>query len=169
MIPLLLGYKEYADGYLVSEKGVIYSQKRNLQLKQRFHTVGYCQVTLWIKGNKKQQDKYVHRMVAELFIPNPENKPCVNHKNGIKTDNRAENLEWVTDSENQKHSYANGLNSRNGLNNGMSKLNYDIAHRIRAEYMMKNITGITQAKLAERYKVAENTIRQVIKNKTWVA
>ena len=108
-------------------------------------------------------------MVAELFIPNPENKPCVNHKNGIKTDNRAENLEWVTDSENQKHSYANGLNSRNGLNNGMSKLNYDIAHRIRAEYMMKNITGITQAKLAERYKVAENTIRQVIKNKTWVA
>lgn len=166
MIPLLLGYKEYIDGYLVSENGIIYSQKRNCFLKSRLHTGGYSQVTLWIKG--KQSDKYVHRLVAEMFIANPQNKPCVNHKNGIKTDNRVENLEWVTDSENQKHSYANRFNSRNGLNNGMSKLNYDIAYKIRYEYMTKNITGITQYKLAKKYKVSESTIRQVIKNKTWV-
>jgi hypothetical protein len=53
--------------------------------------------------------KYLHRYLAEKYIPNPENKPCVNHINGNKSDNRIENLEWATYYENNKHAKATGL------------------------------------------------------------
>lgn len=66
----------------------------------------YVKVTLQVKG--KISHKLAHRLVAEAFIPNPKNKPTVNHRNGNKHDNTVDNLEWATYSENMQHAFDNG-------------------------------------------------------------
>lgn len=92
--------------YQVSNHGRVKNGKTGKILKPRLSEWGYEQVCLYKQGNNWL---YVHKLVADAFIPNPDKKPRVNHINGKKTDNHQENLEWVTVSENNKHAYSTGL------------------------------------------------------------
>ena len=95
-------------GYFVDNKGNVYSRNYNhtgriKKLTPKKTKFGYLMIT--VRNANKNAYKQLHRLVAEAFIPNPENKSQVNHKNGIKTDNRIENLEWATASENVLHRF----------------------------------------------------------------
>ena len=85
-------------------------KRRGKMLSPRLDSYGYPQVIL--SRNGCVQLFCVHRLVGEAFLSNPEDKPCINHLNGIKADNRAENLEFCTYSENLQHAYDTGLRSR---------------------------------------------------------
>ena len=87
--------------YLVAKEGKAYSKRYKKYLKHKTNNDGYQMV--YLQENGKQKEFSIHRLVATAFIPNPENKGYVNHKNGNKLDNHVNNLEWTTNSENVQH------------------------------------------------------------------
>ena len=96
------------ENYQISNLGRIYSKKRRTCLKvKRLGNSGYYQVRLSKDGSYVY--KNLHRLIAETFIPNPNNLRTVNHINGNKLDNRISNLEWADDSTQQHHAYLTGL------------------------------------------------------------
>lgn len=94
------------SGYTIREDGEIRSRFGRV-IKHQVSANGYVRVELWENGRGKKH--LVHRLLAKAFIPNPEAKPQVNHIDGDTQNNALENLEWVTQSENQKHAYRTGL------------------------------------------------------------
>jgi DNA-binding transcriptional regulator YiaG len=101
--------KDYPN-YRISSKGRLYS-KRKLRCVNPEHTKkGYLRYRLFQNGSVA--NVYAHVLVARAFIPNPENKPQVNHLDGVKANNHVENLDWVTNSENMQHAYDTGIISR---------------------------------------------------------
>ena len=111
----------YEGLYKVSSGGEVFSIKNNLLLRPGTHTNGYTFVCLYKKG-MKVKTKRVHRLVADAFIQKIDGKKYVNHKNGIVADNSASNLEWVSHSENIRHSYEQ-LGRRTNPNHGKDNHN----------------------------------------------
>lgn len=95
--------KEYEGFYEVSNYGNVRSAATKKKLAKCNHRGGYLLVSLQVNGNHKM--KSIHRLVASAFIKNPDNLRDVNHKDGNKHNNSVENLEWVSHSQNIKHSY----------------------------------------------------------------
>lgn len=97
----------YEGLYMLSDLGNVKSIYSNKILKPSANKYGYVRFSA--TKDKKQKTLRIHRLVAESFIPNPNNLPQVNHIDGNKLNCTKGNLEWSTDSENKLHAYANGL------------------------------------------------------------
>lgn len=167
--------KGYEGLYQVSSEGRVkalpkmsgscYRKEKILKTQNRLTKDGYCRANLQKDG--KAKDTRVNRLVAETFIPNPENKPTVNHKNGIKTDNRVENLEWATREENMQHAYNNHLKvSSAGSSNVNSKLTDDEVRDIRKTYKRYSKEFGTVA-LAKKYNVTHRVINLIVNDKSY--
>lgn len=117
---------EESTNYEISNLGNVRNTKTGRIMNPGVSGNGYKQVSLRMKKSNKFEKRYIHRLVATYWIPNPENKREVNHINLDKTDNRVENLEWITSSENQKHKYA----SRNYTTSNLKVAQMDLGENI---------------------------------------
>lgn len=140
----------YEGDYEVSDLGNVRNKKTKKVLKQRMDMYGYLKVTL--SKNNKPKTFLVHRLVATAFIPNPLDKPQVNHKDTDKTNNCVSNLEWSTHKENISHAVNNGL----GKYKFLSQTDID---EIRLLYKHK----INPRKIAESFGVSFTTVMNVIR------
>jgi len=129
------GFEEYQ----VDTEGVIYS-KRGLPLKYSLNPRGYCIVNFYV--NRKRTGFAVHTIVATQFIPNPEHKEEVNHKDGDKTNNRIDNLEWVTRSENMRHA-VDVLELPIGKHNCRKVIGYD-KKSMKVKYSFESLSSVAR-------------------------
>ena len=143
------------DDYEITKDGQVINRTNGHILKPQPNGKGYLRVSI---GKKLQ---FVHRLVAEKYIPNPNNLPQVNHIDGNKLNNCVENLEWVSNNENRKHAVEHNLHLKGGKC-PWSKLTEEDVIYIRTHKYEK-----TQKEWAEDYGVSRATISDVINYRTW--
>lgn len=152
--------------YKISNLGN-YASYRGRQWNDRkpwITTGGYLCVDIYV--NEKRTTPKVHRLVAEAFLPNPNNHRVVNHKNGIKTDNHIDNLEWCNHSYNNQHAWDTGLKLKTlGENHPQASLTQEQADEIRK---IRKDRKIRRSHLAEKYNVSIPTIDRILGNRAYV-
>lgn len=137
----------YNDKYIIYENGVILNTIKNKKTSSYFDKRKRQHVNLIKKGIRK--NFLVHRLIAEAFIPNPHNKPAINHIDNNPSNNKIDNLEWCTQEENMQHAARqNRLSTRR-------KFNYD-------EIWDLYKSGINKYKISKIYKANYTTIRKIV-------
>lgn len=146
------------------------NQGREAIMKPAKDKCGYLR-TMLKSDNGKLSTIKVHRIIAQTFLDNPKNLPQVNHINGIKDDNRLENLEWCSVSDNLKHSYIMGFLDAKGEKNPAATITESEVLEIRANYIFgrkaKSKGDVTKKDLAEQYGVTVSCIKNIVLKKTW--
>lgn len=154
-----LPIKGYEGLYDISDDGRVWSYRRNKWLKNALVSTGYPGVDLCKGGIRKQH--LIHRLLAATFMENPKGLAQINHKNGIKTDNRLDNLEWCSIQENLKHALETGLRkSLFGESHGRAKLKTADVLTIRA-------LAAPNKDIAKMFSVSETTVRLIRKKDRW--
>ncbi len=168
----------YEGLYSITEDGRIWSEdrwvdrptlkhkylKKGRWLKPSFNSDGYLYLCLY--KNQKSKTHRVHRLVAQTYISNPLNKPEINHKNLIKTDNHFSNLEWVNHRENMQHAWEFGAfdnRDNSGENNGFSKFTWKEVNEMRQNHHKMKYGD----KPYEKYGIDSSHYYDIINNKYW--
>lgn len=149
-------WKPYLD-YEISSIGNV--RKNGKKIAVNHYKVGYCYFSIIKKKIK------VHRAVAECFIPNPDNKKYVNHINGIKSDNRVENLEWVTSSENRIHAFKIGV-AKIPMLKGEESANSKITE-IEAKEIKYGHQNLSQSQIAKIYNIRQSLVSRIRNGVRW--
>jgi len=156
--------------YLVSNLGNVKSLKKNASsggviLKLHLHPKGYYRIGIFYE-NGKRITKSVARLVAENFIPNSENKPQINHINGIKTDNKITNLEWVTNQENMDHSIKI-LKYRNWKHVIGENCNFNQLTENQVKQIPELLKSHTALDISKMFNVSPTTITEITSGRSW--
>lgn len=164
------GFNNYMISSLGRVKSLVYKNGSYIKkeeypiiLKQRFDTKGYCTITI-VSDSKIRKTLKLHRLVAKAFIPNPENKPQVNHIFNIKTHNFITDLEWTTNIDNMRHSYEKGY--RDGMVKG-EKNGRAILKECDVIYIYTNPDRKYCSDLMNEFKLEKSTIHSIYSGKNW--
>jgi len=150
--------------YLISNLGAVKSIKpKPMLLKQQKNRIGYMDIVIR-NSEQKKIHRFVHRLVAEAFIPNPNKKPQVNHIDGNKQNNRVDNLEWATSKENIGHAISIGIRNTQGERNPFSKTAEETVLKIRELY---NTGKYFNRELSKMFNMPISTVEHITSRRRW--
>lgn len=149
--------KNFND-YSVDTEGNVFSYKKGQKRKMSLYKEKTGYQTVWLCKDGKIIKFSVHRLIAETFIPNPENKPTVNHKNSVRDDNKVSNLEWATYSENNRHAFDFGNNK---IRYGEDTSTATISNKIARSIYLDLLDGMRNKQVSDKYGVSQEIVANI--------